>query len=843
MYTPRIRPRFFRKSPERKLDRTLGLLGYITVFGMFCGGTSWAKPFIFNQPFTANPGDMVSMVGSGFGASPRVYLKAGQETASSELKVIKGENNIVVFQLPKGKPIELYEIWVSDGAAASAHVTINGPKAMHFDIPEIAANTPFRIYGRNLYVGQTASKVTLIDTQTNASLDATVTAGDPYRLYATAPAGIIPGHAYQVKVTSAFGSTVADQTLLGRTGGVDYFGLGVPWGADFIYQDGPTYKKGVAGTNEKDHHVYDITNDPSLTLHAKGDGVTDATPAIQAAIELVKSHGGGIVYFPPGTYRLASPTGTSVALRSGVVLQGHSASDTKIVFGPKTQQDASYAFTAIWWEPGTRLSGIVDLTLQNIDTSSQAVCNISTSNGDVSKVFLQRVNWDLGSGKPIYVQGDRIVIANSTFRQAINSQIPRSTGDSGLGPFYVSRATNFLLRNNNISWFSNFVMLNSLTNAVIDGNHFTRGADQIVAGQQQTSWPYMQKPIAVGDVVQRSTGRQIAVNFSKNVVIHSNTFDTSGNPLKGNWNDGETILSEGGGATRTEDTGTVTAATNLTVTDNSRCSGTCSWNYYPNSILSIVSGVGAGQTRHIVSRSGNTFTVDQPWDVMPAPGDHFAYAVPSFENVLIRFNTMTGNPAGVVMWASSFFNVSVVSNNLIDNGGIYLRPDQRVPAGTPNGAMFKIDRVRNIEIIGNTLQNTKGLYESYVAVNYALAEKNTFWGTSIDGVEVRNNRLTAKPGTPKYWFDEGYANNVFYLNPKEVYVEKGLTANSGTIFQGNWCTNCPIDFRLSTGVLNAVIWNSADVNNAGMASTFLDDKVIYPKATTKASTGTTIGKD
>jgi hypothetical protein len=842
MPKPCIRHISFNISPDNKRIRKLYLIFYIAIFGVLFGAPSWAKPVIFNQPSTAKPGDIISVNGSGFGSSPRVYLKLGHQTASGEVPTIKGENNLVVFQIPKDKALDLYEIWVSDGAAASAHVTVNGPRATQFDSPDIASGGNFRIFGRNLYVNNVAPKVTFVDANTNASLAAVVTSGDAYRLWATAPGGIVSGKRYKIRIESAFGATYADQTLLGRPGGADYFGLGAPWGADFVFRDGPGYKRGVAGTNENDHHIYDVTNDPALSVHAKGDGVTDAMPAIQAAINLAKSHGGGIVYFPPGTYRLASKVGTTIALRSGVVLKGHSASDTKIVFGPTTQQDESYRFTAFWLEPGTQLAGFADLSMQNIDKSSQQVANISTSNGDVSRIFIQRVNWDLGSGKPIFLQGDRIAIENSTFRQAINSQVPRSNGDGGLGPIYIARANNFILRNNTISWSSGFIQLSYLTDALIEGNHFTRGADQIIAGPQHTNWPYVQKPIAVGDVIQRTTGRQISVNFSKNLVIHSNTFDTSGNPLKGNWNDGETILSEGGGGTRTEDAGTVTAASALTVADNSRCSGACSWNYYPNAILSIVSGAGAGQIRHIVGRNNNTFTVDEPWDITPSPGDHFAIAVPSFENVLIRYNTMTGNPAGVVLWASTFLNVSIVSNNLIDNGGIYLRPDQRVPAGTPNGATFKIDRVRNIEIIGNTLQNTKGLFESYIAINYAIASKNSFWGASVDGVEVRNNRLTARPGTPAYWFAEGYANNVYYQNSGTPYVENGTAAVAGTIFQGNWCVNCPTAFRVATGVRATVIWNTAYSNSAGIASTFLEDKKIYSTAA-NASTGTIVGRD
>lgn len=50
---------------------------------------------------------------------------------------------------------------------------------------------------------------------------------------------------------------------------------------------------------------------------AIGDGVTDDTPAIQAAIDHLAAGGGGVLVFPAGTYSV-----TSVTLREGITYQG-----------------------------------------------------------------------------------------------------------------------------------------------------------------------------------------------------------------------------------------------------------------------------------------------------------------------------------------------------------------------------------------------------------------------------------------------------------------------------------------------------------------------------------------
>lgn len=59
---------------------------------------------------------------------------------------------------------------------------------------------------------------------------------------------------------------------------------------------------------------------------AKGDGVTDDAAAINAAIIAIGGEGGGILYFPPGTYLVKS----NVALKSKVIVRGAGVGATTI---------------------------------------------------------------------------------------------------------------------------------------------------------------------------------------------------------------------------------------------------------------------------------------------------------------------------------------------------------------------------------------------------------------------------------------------------------------------------------------------------------------------------------
>jgi len=65
---------------------------------------------------------------------------------------------------------------------------------------------------------------------------------------------------------------------------------------------------------------------------ATGDGATDDTTAIQAAITAVAATG-GVVYFPPGTYRLNGATGLNIT-GNAVTLRGAGAETSTIQIGP-----------------------------------------------------------------------------------------------------------------------------------------------------------------------------------------------------------------------------------------------------------------------------------------------------------------------------------------------------------------------------------------------------------------------------------------------------------------------------------------------------------------------------
>ena len=537
---------------------------------------------------------------------------------------------------------------------------------------------------------------------------------------------------------------------------------------------------------------------------------------------------------------------------SGVVLQGQSNSNTIIEMGPTTQQPSSYIWWGIVWPANSTTAGLADLTIQNLDTLSQKTNNGMTT-GPTSKIFIERVNWNLNTGylMALYYT-DRMVVSNCNFKNAINYQQPASVSPlaSGIGPLWIQQSTNILFQNNTVLFPTGGNAILTNYNAVIEGNHFSRSAtDKIVVTANNMSWLNLDSdaPVKIGDLVNRHIGRQLAVQFSKNLVIQNNIFDVVNGVLTKNLNDGETILDEGGAITDLSDVGTATAASTTSVTGQSK-----TWKYIAPSAYNagsrilMVSGAGAGQLRQIVSVSGNTFTVDHPWTITPAAGDNFTLFVPSMENAIIRNNQLSNNTHGIMLFDAGFLNVSILNNSLTNNTGINLNTAQNTAAiGVDHP---KMGYMNNIEVLGNTVTNNNGYTSAYIAVDNVLKAPNYIFGWAMNNVEVRNNSIVGFPGTRRYDFPDGayITYNSFQAQPA-LYSPNGATPNAifGTIYQGNNCTNCPAFYVLTTGVSDTIIWNSiingVPVTKSGATPT-VQNNVIWGGAT-QGATGTIIGHD
>ena len=152
--------------------------------------------------------------------------------------------------------------------------------------------------------------------------------------------------------------------------------------------------------------LYVVTNP---TYGAVGDGVTDDKAAIQAAINAANAAGGGVVFFPKGTYRVASSftTYSTVTLRGvdrarSVIKIDHNASEQMVGVAPSACEDLGFTLNV------ARTFPIIDNTDGSAMRFSRCAFTASVATGS----FVWRT---AGAGQAQYVVEDCVVTVSGTF--------------------------------------------------------------------------------------------------------------------------------------------------------------------------------------------------------------------------------------------------------------------------------------------------------------------------------------------------------------------------------------------------------------------------------------------
>lgn len=642
---------------------------------------------------------------------------------------------------------------VSNATGTSAQVRVNAAKPLHLDALQLVPGGAFRLFGRNLILSGYRPHLTI----DGIAATVVLAQSNEYMLTAYAPATLQPTSAAAVVVDNgtASGKYQLDRTIqVVASGTGDPFALGVGWGAAF---------SSVAS------HIVDATGDPRMPVKVQCNGNVDDSPAVQNAINLAAADGGGIVRLPAGRCLMFS----SMNLQSRVVVQGAGKSATELVYA------ANYPVYGI----GLDLSGIRNLTLTNSGSALEGPLL-----KDSTRVVLQNVKVQMGTSRQMYLSGNtHFVVAGSDFIQAGSV--------SQQGPYILNNSSGLVFTGNTTQWVGGAPAFGQVHDSYIQGNHFTRdGAFQNAGG----------------------TVHSLTLDFAYRVAVVGNTFDVMNGPITNvTRNDGEAVLCEGGGASRTENLGTVATATATTVSDPANTinvdpfgTGSIPEDYG----IAIVGGTGAGQTRQVVAYTWPTLTVDRAWDITPDATSHYATFVWGVEKSLIKDNNFSQNPRGIWLYHTAIRDVDVVGNSISEGGGIYLRSYQ-------NLLTKSFMPIYNVLIARNKVVNTTRNWSSYVTAVFVNSDALAF-GIANIGIEMRSNAITANQPNVSSAYEE-YAGIEGFMNMMRVenyngYQSSPMPRMLGTIIANDSCTNCDIAVRVGTGAGGTTILNMGLVNSPSL---------------------------
>jgi parallel beta-helix repeat protein len=679
------------------------IIATLSLVCLVASGRAANAPVILNHSLTANAGDVLYFQAAGIGADPLIqYSYNSPSWINLPVLETSAANGVIMAKIPTTelRLPDLFQVRVSaDGVTWSAPVSINVATATSFDTDQAAAGSPFRIWGRNLYLGHTPT-IRFVDQASGAQSFATVNiaASSSKCLTATAPVGIVAGDAYQVYVSNGLVGdgttpveTLTEETLLGRSAGADYWSLGLPWANDLNFYG----------------NVYNIQTDPRLNRHANGQGNVGDISAIQNAINVATAAGGGVVLLPAGIYNLDFTNDCGLSLYPRVVVQGAGKTLTTVNygFGPVPSNGGYAACFAAQ-------SGMADLTMNNVNESG-GWPQSGFSNGS-QKVFLQRIGWHIGTSQWISFNNMKYVtIQNSAIDQGLDA------GFNYNGMLDLSGSSQVRVIGNTLQYAVGGILLNNTTDISFENNTVSRDASQVVTGQCCT--------------------HNIEANFAKDFVVLGNNFNVINGVLPtGDTNDGEVLNTEAGGPTRFDEfRGTVSSSAATTITDGGQNFGqSANFNsaLQVGAIVAIVSGTGSGQWRTVtaISSDEQTLTIDSAWAVLPEAGAHYATFDWSANNWIVANNQMTGNNKGIEFFQASTHNILVDSNILTDSSGIMLAPDERLPG------LFNV--ISDFEVLNNTISDLAGLRPAYITVVPREDGETTSFGTSITGFEARGNQ-------------------------------------------------------------------------------------------------------
>lgn len=419
---------------------------------------------------------------------------------------------------------------------------------------------------------------------------------------------------------------------------------------------------------------------------AVGDGMVDDTEALLKALAAAEAAGGGIVYFPPGTY-IAH---THLIPAENVYLKGAGRALTILTVSPRYGFQGTHPRTG----PDSGLvvlphrCGVSDMSFELRKPLAAAVFIRREPPYSVGEdVYVRRcdfrggdIPWEPGKWRsnelPVIIDGPvrRLAITDCRFDGTPG-------GISGWGRVWKGDFSRNVFRSQPL-WGTDMISIRHLEECIVEDN-LVEFAHRGLCFQNWTGWGQFYHNYIAGNAVHEVAARRD--------------------------NAAETYLLEGGS---THWRGFVASATADTVT----CQG-AAWKEgeHRGRIVMVTSGRGLGQYRFVADNTTDRLTLADPWDVVPDQTSYVAVGEFFVENLLIDNADLNGD-AAVQYWGCCIGNVlaghisrncqglwlwtyedentyglaafnEVTNCRFIDRGAIWLTAERR-PAAAPGPLCF-----------------------------------------------------------------------------------------------------------------------------------------------------------
>ncbi|MDG0814568.1 glycosyl hydrolase family 28-related protein [Cohnella rhizosphaerae] len=740
---------------------------------------AWERPpVVLKASDAVKPGELLNLDGYGLYEDDQeaVYAEGdgiptgGPPAGALPLPIVQSDEDgyYAVTRLPDTADAGTLRVWIRNEWGWSDPIRVNLARPQFISEYETAPGLEITLVGRNFDPSEFGgagggAQVRLVDTTTAAAYAADVHDVDPYAI--TFDSDLTPAGEYWVEArhssADAWARLSSGQTLSVQGAVYDPLEMGVAWADGFNWS-----------------RTYSIAD-----YGAVADDAGEDTAAIQAAIDAVKTAGGGVVLVPEGRY-----VTKTLKLPADVVLRGEDAAGSVLAYSG----NGTTNFIESKGDGQTvGRQGVADLTLTMQDETISPDVYLwlghvwgdavyDQDNRTASNIFVKGVRIDAPLTKPLAGRGTGTVIVGKERVLFDDNEF------SGNGATFTSNyVTEYSSMRGNTLEYGTGVTASLGAYSIVTGNHLIGHpeADADNHGFSVRSYYYL----------------------ADNVIEHNGTLDHK-------HNDGEAVMAEvpGGyfnfGEVLSASSDSLVVAPNMPLNTGATSGYHLPTRYGRLSVV-ITDGRGVGQYRAVTSMSGNTIETDGDWDIVPDRTSKFSLVLPNANGTMYR-NTVYSTGGGMQVYGNGI-DVVVADNDLTTSGGAFASSFHVPGQNRFNMSYFvRFDRNEIEDILTTSLYNGLGVHGT-----------KSGYGIQSLGIEIRENHvkanlLTDTPG--------------IYVSAKEATVATPPVLRN-TVIENNVLENLTKGILLTDGIKGQVLSGNQFVNVAQqIADGGSIDTVILP---------------
>ncbi|WP_171628601.1 fibronectin type III domain-containing protein [Paenibacillus plantarum] len=760
------------------------------------------------------PGTLFTV--SGYGMTPSAvevaiddYAQLGASPPSAgarTLDIVQTDDQgaFVVSLLPEDMAPGSYAVWIRNEYGWSEAKPLNDPRPQFISEREAFEGQQIKLVGRNFdareFGGASADTAVRLKSVAGSVYEMPIVELNPFAV--TFAIDQAPPQVYWVEVrNSVDGNWVRlgnGQQLTVTEAGDDPLGLGVAWAKNFQWSN-----------------VYNVAD-----YGATADDTIDDTASVQSAVDQAHTEGGGVVWFPDGTYRIAK-----ILLPAGVVLLGESQENTVLAYS------------------GTS-TGMLIVSSGDGQTAGHA--GVARMKLDVfnPSVYPDFFIW-LGHSWGAAVTDNALRTASELFvtEVTIDAPLEEQTGRANGVGFIANERTLFVgnsFKGRAATIATGYVNAYSqVRNNIIE---YASGATNMLA-----RYVIVENNRLIGHPEQNTDTH--GVNVKSDYYVSNNVIQGIGTLDHAN-NDGEMVLNEspsgtfnygevlGASGTELKVATVVPLSVGATVTGN-----VYSFPHrYGRLAVVIMAGRGIGQVRDVVQVTGNTISVETPWDIVPDRTSKFSFIVPNARGTVYR-NTGMDSGGPISLYGNSFDNV-VADNMLTNTGGA-------VTFGFNSLVQHRLNNTYFVRFDNNTIIDAL----PGAVFGLGLQADNTGYAVMAYGSEFRNNRVVADQNADASGlfirtvkgntFDVPVVRNTLIENNQFVDLKTGISLTQaiyGQVLSGNSFVSVTTPI-VDAGSLNTVTtgnayadvrapyWSAGSNELSVIDVTSTEAQLIWPSAT------------